>query len=252
MKVVSSMDYDVASLSYTKTGNGKTIIFLHGWGQSKDFFTPVVSLFAPNYTCICLDLPGWGNSPLKEALEIDDYIYILNEFVKRHKIDLYALIGHSWGGKIAFGYALKHKVDKLVLVSASVCSPRFSLRKQFKILKYKLYKKLVKNKKLNKYLKPKIDKMGSSDYLNAKGLLRNVLVKSVNTYYDDKLIELKVPTLIYWGEKDKETPLYMAKKMHKEIINSKLKIVKNGDHFVLVKCRYNFTVVTSNFLKEGK
>lgn len=251
MKVVTIMTYDIKNLYYTQSGQGKSIIFLHGWGHNSEFFKPLVNLFAINYNCICIDLPGWGNSPLYESLDIDDYVEILHDFINKKKIEVFAIIGHSWGGKIGFRYALKYNVKKLILAGASICSPRFSFLKYFRILKYKLYKKLAKISRLEKFFKSKMELMGSRDYLNAKGLLKEVLVKSVNTFYDDYLMELKVPTLIYWGEMDKETPLYMGKKLHREIIGSKLKVVKNSDHFAMIKCRYNFTVVTSNFLKEG-
>jgi pimeloyl-ACP methyl ester carboxylesterase len=118
-------------------------------------------------------------------------------------------------------------------------------------MNYKLLKKLARVKCLSKRLNQVIKNLGSSDYKNSSGIMREVFINSIHTYYDDNLCEINIPTLIYWGEKDKETPLYMGRRLQKEIINSKLKIVKNGDHFALKKCRYNFTIVVQNFLKEG-
>jgi pimeloyl-ACP methyl ester carboxylesterase len=251
MKVVIAMSYDISLLNYQVTGKGKTIIFLHGWGQNLKFFQEITNLLSSTFTCLSIDLPGWGNSPINEFLSIDDYTDIIHDFVTAHNIDLYALIGHSWGGKIATNYCLKYPVKKLVLAASSNCKPRFSLVKKIKILTYKCLKKISRIKRLENKMKQVMKKYGSNDYKKVDGVMKKVFIHSINTYYDDDLCRINIPTLIYWGEKDQETPLYMAKRLYKEIINSKLKIVKNGDHFALIKCRYNFAVVVQNFLKEG-
>ena len=76
-------------------------------------------------------------------------------------------------------------------------------------------------------------KFGSKDYQNA-GYMRNILVKTVNEDFTDKICEIKCPVFIYWGEKDKDTPLWMAKKLKKIIKDSGLYVVKNGGHFSFI------------------
>ena len=41
--------------------------------------------------------------------------------------------------------------------------------------------------------------------------------------------------LIIFGEKDKQTPIYMAKNLHKKISDSELHILKNCGHFCFVE-----------------
>jgi len=42
--------------------------------------------------------------------------------------------------------------------------------------------------------------------------------------------ELKTPTVIIWGEKDRIVPLWQGQKLHELIPNSKFLILKDMDH----------------------
>jgi pimeloyl-ACP methyl ester carboxylesterase len=53
-------------------------------------------------------------------------------------------------------------------------------------------------------------KYGSSDYRHATGVMRDVLVISVNESYEDELARLDVPVTLLWGEADREVPLDVA------------------------------------------
>ena len=50
---------------------------------------------------------------------------------------------------------------------------------------------------------------GSSDYRNAVGVMRDVLVKAVNENYEE---QLRVPTTFVWGELDTAAPLADARR----------------------------------------
>lgn len=57
------------------------------------------------------------------------------------------------------------------------------------------------------------------------------MVKTVNEDFTGILNKINCPVFLYWGEKDKDTPLWMAKKIKNKIKDSALYIVKNGSHF---------------------
>ena len=42
------------------------------------------------------------------------------------------------------------------------------------------------------------------------------------------------PTLLIWGDKDEQTPLKDAERLHREIPDSKLVIVPNSGHLILL------------------
>jgi pimeloyl-ACP methyl ester carboxylesterase len=53
-------------------------------------------------------------------------------------------------------------------------------------------------------------KYGSRDYRQATGVMRDVLVISVNESYEVELAALDVPVTLLWGEEDREVPLSVA------------------------------------------
>lgn len=95
-------------MSYLKTLNqakGTPVVFLHGFlGSSSDWIPLVKHL--KEFHSLALDLPGHGNAPFQEQIEID--------------LPYFHLVGYSMGGRIAMQYAKKHreKIASLQIISA--------------------------------------------------------------------------------------------------------------------------------------
>ena len=82
--------------------------------------------------------------------------------------------------------------------------------------------------------------------------MKQSFIKIVNEYLDDKLTLIKNQTLILHGKRDKETPLYMAKRLNKKIVNSKLIVLKDAGHFAFIDRPHKFnTEVKEFFLSKG-
>ena len=60
-------------------------------------------------------------------------------------------------------------------------------------------------------------KSGSKDYLALSSKMKKTFVNIVSTYLEKYAIHICVPTILFWGKKDKETPFYMAKRLNKLI-----------------------------------
>ena len=74
----------------------------------------------------------------------------------------------------------------------------------------------------------------------------------VNQYLDYLLDKIKTPALIVWGEKDKDTPIYMCNKLHKKITNANRVVFKNCGHFSYIENIYKFNMALKNFLGRVK
>ena len=61
-----------------------------------------------------------------------------------------------------------------------------------------------------------------------------------------KLIKNKV--LIIFGSNDRETPLYMARKLNKNIKNSSVYIMSGCGHFCFIDNPYYFNALVKEFL----
>ena len=106
------------SMHYIRYGNksGKTLVFLHGWGQNIDMMKPVADPYGQEYDIIIVDLPGHGESeePTR-ILKSPDFVECIKSLIDNLKIRKPILIGHSFGGKISLLYDSKYEVDNRIL-----------------------------------------------------------------------------------------------------------------------------------------
>lgn len=224
------------NLNYKKEGIGKNIIFLHGWGVTKETFDNVVNYFKDDFCCYQIDLPGFGKSTINDAMDLDEYTNIIREFIVKYDIENPIIIGHSFGGRIAINYASLYDVSKLVLINSAGIR-NFNLNTYCKIKLYKLCKKLnIKNNS------------GSTDYKNSSSVLKGTMNKIVPIDLKDKLSLINCETLILWGELDKTTPLKDGKVMNKLIDNSTLITIPRAKHFPYIEKYQYFTLLLNSFL----
>ena len=97
------------------------VIFLHGLlGNHRNLFClfPYIHSKANSYF---LDFRNHGQSFHSDQDSISDHVQDLNEFIKSEVGGKCTLIGHSFGGKVAMEYALKHQkdVESLVVMDIS-------------------------------------------------------------------------------------------------------------------------------------
>lgn len=106
--------------------NRPVLVFLHYFGGSSRAWTEVIDLLALNYRCIAVDLRGFGDSDAPaEGYAVSDYAGDVTALMHELKIERYALIGHSMGGKIALLVASQRppELSSLVLVAPSPPTP---------------------------------------------------------------------------------------------------------------------------------
>lgn len=238
--------YSLNRLNYRIYGEGKDALLLHGWGQSTYQMLPIAHILQ-GYRCLVVDLPGFGESCVPEnVLTIKDYALIINRLCQKLKFKPSLVIGHSFGGKVAYAYALSHKVEHLVLAAPSIIKPIKTIGQKARICLYKILKK-VNNITNNKFRKI-MNKLGSKDYQNSHGVMRRIMVSSVNTYYDDSFATYQGRVLLVYGSNDKITPLSEGKKIKSKLNNASLKIINKGDHFAYLEKRYTFVRYIQEFI----
>lgn len=194
------MKIDDININYLRYGkeNAQSLIFLHGWGQNISMMKPIADAFSDEYDIVIIDLPGHGQSDEpKKALEVIDFVNILHELLEKLNIVNPILVGHSFGGKISLLYASMYNVNKLVLFAPAYKKEIKKDSLKLKILK--TAKKLPGTKKLSEIAKKHI---GSDDYKNASGIMREILVKTVNTDITSEVKNITASAILIWGTLD--------------------------------------------------
>ncbi len=218
------MRYNGTDIFCKGSGNGKNaVVLLHGWGASSDAMNGIFDfLIRCGRTVYALDFPGFGKSDFPpESWGIYDYAdcvqYVLGELglVKP------TIVGHSFGGRVALILGARKAAGKLVLTSAAGLKPKPSLKKAIAVRKYKAAKKRGKA----------LENAGSPDYVALPPAMKKVFVRVVNTHLDSLLPKIDIPTLLFWGKDDKETPPYMARRFQKRIRDSGLIMLEGAGHF---------------------
>lgn len=228
------------NISYIEEGNGKTILFLHGWGQNKEMMYPLIEQLKNNYKCIIVDMPGFGDSKFNGEKNIEEYTETIKNFLEEKKIAPDYIVGHSFGGKVALKYYLKYKnIKGLIFIASPLLKPKRSIIYYYKIAKHKLKKKLKFN----------IQKSGSEDYRNCSDCMKTFFISVVNTHFDKEIKNIEVPVLLVWGRKDEKVPLFKAVKLHNIIKKSELQL-ENGGHFAYLE-NIEFTrLVIQRFMRR--
>ena len=233
-------NYNGVKIYYEFIDGGDIVnVFLHGWGRESSDFNELRHLGG----YLLIDLPPFGKSENIRNWSIFTYANMVICLCRHLNIKKYNLIGHSFGGRISIIISAmeKDKVNKLVLIDSAGMKPKRNLNYKLKLIKIKIRKKLGLS----------IDKYASRDYKNLSPEMKKVFSSIVNTHLEESARLIDCKTLIVFGEKDKETPVYMAKKLNKLIKNSSLVILKNSAHFCFLERKILFEEILNNFIKEA-
>jgi haloalkane dehalogenase len=101
-KRVSVLDSEMA---YVDVGTGDPVVFLHGNPTSSYLWRNVIPHVAPFRRCLAPDLIGMGQSgrPCSHGYRLADHIRYLDAWFDAIGLDgQLALVGHDWGGVLAF------------------------------------------------------------------------------------------------------------------------------------------------------
>ena len=176
------------------------------------------------------------------AYSLDDYIDSVKEYMYKNNIVCPSVVAHSFGGRITIKSASQNAnlYNKIVLTGCAGLKPKQSINKLLKKTYFNFLKRF--------YPKEKLTRLYSKDYLMLDDVMKQSFIKIVNEYLDLSIEKIQNQTLIIFGKNDRETPLYMARRLNKGIKNSKLTIYENAGHFCFLDCPNTFNLEVREFL----
>ena len=113
-------------LHYARSGSGPLIVFLHGFPEFWYAWKSQLDEFGRNHLAVAPDMRGYNLSSKPAAVE-DYRMPLLVADVRALATKLgasanrkFVLVGHDWGGAVAWAYAMAHPdtLDRLVIVNA--------------------------------------------------------------------------------------------------------------------------------------
>lgn len=200
----------------------------------------VAHFFCKDFRCILVDFYGFGQSPIDRVLTLQDYCLGVMELLDYLGIKQALFVGHSFGGRVGIEIASKTSyAQALMLIDSAGMKPRFSLSKYIKVKAYKIRKRLGLD----------TNQCGSGDYRRLDPIMKATFVNIVNYHQDNLLHTINCPTAIVWGKKDRETPLYMARRLHDKIAHSQL-ILLDGGHWSYIESLGDFLPIFREWVES--
>lgn len=256
-------EIDGQTIAYQKTGTGKPLLILHGWGSSSDVMMPVARQLEDIRTSYLPDFPGFGESPEPaRAWNVGNYTEVTAAFIKEiiteKKTDL---LVHSYGARVALKLLsdpqAAQKIDQVIFTGAAGLQPKRSAAYYIKKYTAKTLKLPflilpggLRQKGLNQLRKTALwKKLGSSDYQKLSGVMRETFVKSVTEHLDGLLPSISHEILLIWGENDTATPLDQAGRMDRALQNSALVVMDGCGHYAFLDKPKQFIAIARAYLE---
>jgi pimeloyl-ACP methyl ester carboxylesterase len=116
-------DVNGVRLHYATAGHGKLILFVHGFPEFWYAWRDQLAEFGRDHQAVAVDMRGYNLSSKPEELAA----YLLPALVEdlRSLADhlghqRFVLVGHDWGGVVAWAFAMTHpeRLEKLVIINA--------------------------------------------------------------------------------------------------------------------------------------
>lgn len=253
---------DSLEMAYMREGTGKqTLVFIHGLSSNADAWSRNIETLKQKYTCIAIDLPGFGKSSKKApAYTPTYYAEIIAKFIDKLQLKNVILVGHSMGGQTAVKLALKYpeKLQKLILIAPAGIE-EFNAN-QAQMMKSALTAEVVakttdeqidKNYQLNFFKVPEAARKMILDRKKIKQATDfqehcSAIAKSIAGMLDDPIHAqcslISKPTLIIFGENDNLIPnkffnptlttLLVGEAARDKIKRSRLYFIPESGHFV--------------------
>lgn len=109
-------------LHYVTQGTGTLMLMLHGFPECWYSWRYQIPEFAQHYQVVAVDLRGYNDSDKPQeqsAYVMDEFIKDVAGLIKELGHEKCILVGHDWGGAIAwsFAYAHPHMLEKLIILN---------------------------------------------------------------------------------------------------------------------------------------
>jgi pimeloyl-ACP methyl ester carboxylesterase len=250
------VDVDGKQISYWTGRKGfleerETVLFIHGAGGGQYTWSYQKGFFEKGFNPIIIDLPGHGGSEGEGEEEIERYAEHVYALLKTLSLKKIFLVGHSMGGAIVQTLALTHPetIKGIVLVGTGA-----KLRVLPMILEG------VKNNvaetvlKINQFA---FSRKAPSDLIE-KGVSLMLQSKAEVLYGDflacdrfdlmNEIEKIVLPTLILCGDDDQLTPAKYSQFLQNRIRGSKLEILPNAGHMVMMESSQAFNEKIKAFI----
>ncbi len=240
----------------TSSNHPETILFIHGFGDSKDGAYSLAFHLAKQFNVIALDLPGFGQSFRDPELCYDTHSYgrWLDEFMTKARIGPVHVVGNSLGGAMALKLALVRPdvIKSLCLLNTaaiidfkhhSIYDDILRGEILFQVQTFEQFEKFWSTVFHRRpFLPPFVkeyffhtfrenhDWYGQLVRQNFGGYASKKDPRYKKLFMNEHLRKIEAPTLIIWGDRDQLFPVAYGEKGHKLLKDARFLVLSDVGH----------------------
>lgn len=232
------------SVAYERTGDGPALVLLHGFTHDSRVWRPQLESLSDQFTVIAWDAPGAGQSPdPPETFEIGDWADCLAGLLDAARVQVAHVLGLSWGGLLAQEFYRGHtaRVRSLILAD-TYAGWKGSLPEpmpQERLAACMRDASLAPSEFVPRYLPGMFGESPRQEVRDSLGRIMSDfhpvgfrLMATALAHADTRelLPNIRVPTLLVWGDADARSPMTVAHQMRDAIPGARLAVISGAGH----------------------
>ncbi|MDE0331984.1 MAG: alpha/beta hydrolase [Nitrospinae bacterium] len=229
-------------IAYCEAGpqvSSSVVVCIHGAGGNRDSWIPLVrNLAEQNVSSLALELPGHGESTAARISNIKEYSRIVLEFLNARQLNGVYLTGHSMGGAVVLASVLSNAESLLGVIligSGAKLRVKDSILEGVKSDFANTVEEII-GYAFSPSAEPSLVREGARSLLRCDAdTLHHDFMACDRFDVLSELETISTPALIVCGEEDLLTPPKYSEFMAEKITNSKLFIVPQAGHMVMLE-----------------
>lgn len=250
------MNYEIkqeGKFRYIEVGEGEPLVLLHGLFGALSNFKDLIDFFSKRTKVVVPMLPLFELDLLHTSVGgLEKHVQRFIEYKNYNNVHL---LGNSLGGHVALVHVLKHpeRIKSLILTGSSGLfengmGDTYPKRGDYEYIRKKtevtFYDPAVATKEL-------VDEVYEIVNQRIKAIKVIALAKSaIRNNLGDELKDIKLPTLLIWGNNDTITPPFVGKEFNKLIPNSELHLIDKCGHAPMMERPDEFNEILNGFLTK--
>ncbi len=115
-------DSSGVKIHYVTAGKGPLVVLIHGFPDFWYTWRAQMPELAKHFQVVALDMRGYNKSDQPSGVEnyaMPKLVADIDAVVNHFKAEKAVIVGHDWGGAVAWSYAMTHpdKTDKLIILN---------------------------------------------------------------------------------------------------------------------------------------
>jgi pimeloyl-ACP methyl ester carboxylesterase len=254
-------------IAYRQAGTGPPLVLLHGGMEDSRAWTRQLDGLADEYSVFAWDAPGCGHSTdVSETWRLPDFADALAAWLRAVDVEHPHVLGLSWGSSVALEFYRRHSGAPASLILASayagwagslppeeVAARHASILAAADLPREELLKgwpgvfsPAASPELIAEVLSIAADNSG----LVHPGGYRAMAHSMAEADLRELLPQVRVSTLLLYGELDERSPLRVAEELRAQIPNAELVVIPDVGHLANVEAPAAFNAHVRRFIRS--